>query len=634
MANALQDMTREIGITRELGAMGQSAQLGVDGDWAKTIHNLMALAKNANKAFEYDRAISYLGTLEEIWDTKGLPEFSLELRFELHEEKGKAYSAQGKYDQAIEEYQKILKYCRDTTHLTVKAETFTQIGQLLAKQGDFDRALGYVQRAIGANRRLKNDKGTCKALRNLGVIYLELGEFDEAEVNYGQAIELAQKIGDEILYADLVNNLGAIMNMKGNRDKALDYYTESLKIYENNHQIRKSAYTKNNVAITLLEQGKNDEAFAYFQDAYATAEQIKDGSLALIVDINLADLFLKKGDLTKAKVHCQKADAYLQEARLVNGNLVEVKRIAGKIAQADNNHDVALEFFNSALEISRQVGTRFLEADVLLERGKLLRTINRHFDALGDLEASYQIYANLKAEGRREHTEQIISSIENLYLEIFESMAREVDLKDPYTKGHSDRVASLSLLLGRELGLPTSLLKTLVAAALLHDIGKIKVDDSILKKAGKLTADEYRQIMKHPEYGVEQLRAKELPWDVKPLILHHHEKLDGTGYPLGLKGEDIPLGAKIIGVADVFDALTSDRVYRPAYAVAAALELMNGDVGLAFDPVIFKCFEKMIRQGKADLIINSRTTDDELYSIWSQCMIEEMAEQSSGAVET
>ncbi len=620
MANALQDMTREIAVARDLEKITGKLQVGANGDWPKTVKKLLALARDANKSFDYDQAINYLVTLESIWDTKSDSTWSLDLRFKMHQEKGKAYSAKGRYNEAIEEYQKILKFCREIKYLPIKAETFTQIGQLMAKQGDFDRALGYVQRAIGANRRLCNDKGTCKALRNLGVIYLELGEFEEAEVNYTQAIALARKIGDDILYADLVNNLGAIMNMKGKWKKALKYYDESLQIYEDNNQVRKSAYTKNNLGITYNEMGNNDQAFDYFTDAYAIANSIKDKSLSLIVDINLADLYLKKSDLTNAKVHCQKADQYLSESELINGHLVEVKRMAGKIAYHEEEYEIALQFFDESLAISRDVGTRYLEAEVLLERGNLLGVMHKHFDALADLEASYHIYSRLKAEGRREQTEKVINSIEGLYLEIFDSMAKEVDLKDKYTKGHSDRVASFALLLARELELPISSIKTIVAAALLHDLGKLNIEDAVLKKAGRLSKEEYHHIMKHPEFGVEVLRAKEFPWDIKPLILHHHEKIDGNGYPLGLKGDDIPFGAKVICVADVFDALTSDRIYRKAFDTDRALSIMREEVGTTFDPIIFKVFEIMILEGKASLVINSKTRDDEMYSIWSRCM--------------
>lgn len=602
-----------------------------ESDWGDTIDNLLNLARQANKSFDYDRAINYLSNLEGIWDSKGLPEFSLDLRFELHREKGKAYAAKGKYEEAIEEYKKILEFCRNSSHLSAKSETFTQIGQLLAKQGDYDRALGYIQRAIGAYRRLKDDHGICRALRNLGVIYLELGEFEEAELNYQEAIEIAQKIGDRILYADLVNNLGAIMNMKGCWKKALELYNESLYIYESDNQIRKSAYTKNNLAITLAEQGINDEAFDHFQQAYKIATSIKDASLTLIVDINLADLFLKKGVLVNAKVHCRKAERYLEQAGLINSNLVEVKKIAGKIALREKDQNTALRYFNESLKLSRQAGTRFLEAEALLERGTLLKVMRRNFDALNDLEASFQIFTSLKAQGKREQTERVINSIERLYLDIFNSMAREVDQKDKYTKGHSDRVASLALLLGRELGLRTNELKTIVAAALLHDIGKIEIDDNILKKTDKLTDEEYLRIKKHPELGVELLRGKDLPWDIKPLILHHHEKLNGTGYPLGLKGEDIPLGARLICISDVFDALTSDRVYRSAYDTREALDIMRKESGTTFDPFLLKCFIEMIRSGKGDPVINARTSEDELYGIWSQCMVDDKEESKNDA---
>ncbi|MBD3257017.1 tetratricopeptide repeat protein [candidate division GN15 bacterium] len=591
-----------------------------DQDWVNTIERLMQLARDAGTAYDYARALDYLTTVEEIWDSKGLPEFSLDLRFELHREKGKALASQGNLDHAIKEYQKILNYCRDTRHLSVKSETFTQIGQLLGKQGDHDRALGYHQRAINACKRLDDTTGWCKALRNLGVTYIELGEFEEAESTYKNAVALAGKLGDRRLYADLINNLGAIMNMKGNWERSLKLYEESLAIYIEEGEVRKSAYTKNNIGITLAERGRNDDAFTHFKDAYATATQIKDSALTLIVDINLADLYLKRRDITNARLHCMKADDYLEKHNLVNGNLVEVRKLDGLITAAEGNDERAIDVLSEALELALDIGARYLEAEVLYDRGTLMKRLGRHFDALNDLESSYHIYTTLKADSKREQTEANIDSIEGLYLEIFESMANEVDRKDKYTKGHSDRVASLSLLLAKELGLRSNLVKTVVAGALLHDIGKLRIDDEILKKPGRLTDDEFAEIKKHAEYGVEVIRDKEFPWDLRPLILHHHEHYDGNGYPLGLRGEDIPLGARIVCIADVFDALTSDRVYRKAFAPKKALEIMEEESGTTFDPVMLKCFARMINRGRADLVINSRTSEDEMYGIWSQCM--------------
>ncbi|MFZ5979087.1 MAG: HD domain-containing phosphohydrolase [Candidatus Zixiibacteriota bacterium] len=593
---------------------------GSDADWLKAIQNLMEQAREANKSFEFERALEYLNSLENLWDSKGMPEFSRELRFCILQEKGKALAFQGKYDLAIKEYQRILKDCPDAQHLSIKSETFSQIGQLLAKQGDHDRALGYLQRAIGAYRRLNEPVGMCKALRNLGVIYVELGEFEEAESTYDEAIAKAQEIGDELLNADLLNNLGTIVNMKGNARRAMQLYRQSLAIYEAHNEIRKRAYTENNLAITMNEQGLDDEAFMYFKRAQETGADINDNNLILIVDINLADLYLKKDKLVEAEERCQKAHQYMLDAGLVNGNLVEILKIFGKIFSRRGKRKEARLYFNEALEVSREIGAKFLEAEVLMERGILLRNTNEPLNALTDLEASYHLYTSLKAEGKQEETESIINSIEALYLEIFELMGKEVDLKDKYTKGHSDRVASLALLLAKEIGLGTHQLKSIVAASLLHDIGKIKVNDCVLNKEGKLTREEFELIKKHPEFGVEMLRGKEFPWDIKPLIRHHHEKLDGTGYPDGLKGDAITLGMRIISIADVFDALTSDRIYRSAYDTVKALEIMTHEMTGSFDPALLKCFTELVQKSKADLVINSKTRDDEMYSIWSQCL--------------
>ena len=589
-------------------------------DWAMTMNRLLSLAKQANDSFEFDKALGYLGSLEEMWNAKGLPGFSMELRFELHREKGKAYTSQGNYSRAIEEYQKILNFCRDNQYLAVKSETFTQIGQLLARQGDHDRALGYHQRAIGACRRLNDRNGLCKALRNLGVVYVELGDFEEAETTYAEAIEVAREIDNSLVYADLVNNLGTIMNMKGDWHKALELYRESLEIYGEKGEIRKSAYTKNNIAISYAVFCLKKKNYKFLKEALETAEKIKDSSLTLIVDLNLAEHYLKNSNVANAQIHCQRALDHLIEANIVNIHLVEAKKIAGMIAHQCGDFDEAVTHFAAALEISRQTGARYQEAEVLRERGKLYRATGEHLNALTDLEQSYHIYTCLNADGKREQAEDDIYSIEKLYLETFHDMAMKIDQKDKYTKGHSDRVAALSLLLARELGLQPSLLKTIVAASLLHDIGKIRIADDVLKKAGRLTNEEFEQIKRHSEYSVELLRGMEFPWDIKPLMMAHHEKLDGTGYPLGLKGEDIPMGARIISIADVFDALTSDRVYRPAYSVQKALDIMQKDSGTAFDPVLLMCFVNVIESGKADAVINAQTHDDEIFQIWSQCM--------------
>ena len=596
-------------------------------DWAETIRNLVTLAKTATSEFEPDKAVEYVRSAEQIWKTKGLPEFSFELRFDVHREGAKALALLGRLDKAISEYQKILKLCCHTEHLPIKSDTCAQIGQRICKQGDYDRALGYLQRALGTYRRLDDKSGICRALRNLGVVYVELGEFEEAVSTLEEATEIAETIGERVLQADLINNLGAVLNMRGERQKALEYYQRSLDMYTSENEIRKTAYTINNIAITYKETGQTNLAFEHFKRSFEIAKKIGDAALVLIVQINLADIYLEIGDLMLAEEHCRQVSACLLESQSKNGHLVEVRKIEGRIASKLGDFEQAEILFNHALMVSEEIGAQYFAAEVIMERGILYHSMGRNFDALKDLESSYLTYSNLRAIGKREEAEKVIASIEELYLNIFDSMAREVDQKDQYTKGHSDRVASLSLLLAREIGIQGNGLKSIVAGALLHDIGKLKIDDSVLKKPGRLTPGEFDQIKRHPQAGIELLEGKEFPWDVRPVILYHHERIDGGGYPEGLSGEEIPLSARIVCVADVFDALTSDRVYREAYDPSRSLEIMQSEVCRTFDPVLLERFKHLIEEGLADLVINSRTRKDEMYSIWSRCMDADPAEQ-------
>jgi len=165
-----------------------------------------------------------------------------------------------------------------------------------------------------------------------------------------------------------------------------------------------------------------------------------------------------------------------------------------------------------------------------------------------------------------------------------------VDLRDAYTGGHSSRVASMVRATGLRLGLPDVQLDHVVMAALLHDIGKVGVPDHVLLKRGRLTTDEFAHIKKHPELGWMALKNIE---DFKPIgliVLHHHERMDGAGYPGNLKGNAIPLGSRIVAVADSYDALTTNRPYRSARTKQQAIDEMLRCVDTQFDARVLEAF--------------------------------------------
>ncbi len=181
-------------------------------------------------------------------------------------------------------------------------------------------------------------------------------------------------------------------------------------------------------------------------------------------------------------------------------------------------------------------------------------------------------------------------NLEKAYLDSIQTLRYTVEAKDAYTRGHSDRVAKFSVLIGKHMDLPDSDLKTLYLGGLFHDIGKIGIPDSILLKQGKLTGEEYVQIQAHTSIGKNILSNASIFENIIPIVYHHHEKYDGTGYPEHLKGDQIPLLARIATVADTFDAMTSKRSYRDEISLEIVRSEIEKCSGTQFDPEITKFF--------------------------------------------
>lgn len=195
---------------------------------------------------------------------------------------------------------------------------------------------------------------------------------------------------------------------------------------------------------------------------------------------------------------------------------------------------------------------------------------------------------------------------------IIYALAVAVEAKDPYTRGHSERVAEFSVRLADALGLYTRDFGIIRGAALLHDIGKIGISGSILRKPGSLTGIEFQQVKKHPGIGERICLSLKFARDMLPIIRHHHERFDGKGYPDGLKGEKIPLMARIVAVADAFDAMTSDRPYRPGMTVDEALNVLGEGAGFQWDAELVAVFINMIREsGSVDLVATALERNDQ-----------------------
>jgi putative nucleotidyltransferase with HDIG domain len=192
------------------------------------------------------------------------------------------------------------------------------------------------------------------------------------------------------------------------------------------------------------------------------------------------------------------------------------------------------------------------------------------------------------------------AELNQTYLSVLVTLSRTVENKDLGTYGHSMRVSEMSARIAQRLSLPASEIETVRAASQLHDIGKIGISDSILAKQGPLTEDEFRTIRRHPQKGVEILQPLKQFESLLPAILHHHERYDGSGYPAGLSDDAIPLSARIISVADTYDAILSDRPYRNAAAHEIAMKELRDWSGIQFDARVVSAFHQIVQGTRKD----------------------------------
>ena len=207
---------------------------------------------------------------------------------------------------------------------------------------------------------------------------------------------------------------------------------------------------------------------------------------------------------------------------------------------------------------------------------------------------------------------KIYADLKELLFGIIRALTAAIDAKDPYTSGHSERVARIAVRLAEELGMPPPKRSDLYLAGLLHDVGKIGIDDGVLKKSGPLTPEEYRKIQAHVEIGVTILKDLKKLHHILPGVRHHHESMDGTGYPDQLSGDEIPLEARILAVADSFDAMSSNRPYRKRLSLAQIDKILQQGRSVQWDPdvvdALFACrgdLEAIRQKGLGESLIGA-----------------------------
>ena len=242
----------------------------------------------------------------------------------------------------------------------------------------------------------------------------------------------------------------------------------------------------------------------------------------------------------------------------------------------------------------------------------------------------YEDHLEELVEQRTAELDQALNSLEEAYRSTLKALTAALETRDLETHGHSERVVSYSMRLGREYGLDSQRLKSLEFGSLLHDIGKIGVPDLILRKPAKLTSEEWVLMREHPVHGQQILRGIKFLEGAARVVAQHHEKWDGSGYPLGLSGDDIDICARIFSVADAFDAITSDRVYRKGKPYQAAAQELDEWAGKQFDPKVVEAFHRVPPEDWRELYDQSLLKKEEALEV--RRMVEMVLESQLEAV--
>jgi diguanylate cyclase (GGDEF)-like protein/putative nucleotidyltransferase with HDIG domain len=462
----------------------------------------------------------------------------------------------------------------------------------------YDAAADCAEAAVAAAELGDDRNALGHALNVLAVAKWRLGELSVADQLFHEALSRGTSATDPRLQVDVTTNLGSLAKIRGDFREALRHYQSALALGRTHSLLDNILGTLNNLALTNMELGRLEAAEEALSEALTIANALGGLSFRIQLEVNFAQLQIERGDLAEAKRRCDRGMAlaeHLHDSR-ANG---EAEAVYGVIARESGDLATAEVHLVRARDIALESGDLSLEGKVNGELAELFGRLGRNRETLQALNRAHGCYTKLSAHHALADVARRMARLEGDFLDVVRRWGESIESKDVHTQGHCERVADLAGALAAKAGLDEASLFWFRIGALLHDVGKLIVPAEVLNKPEKLNDAEWALIRQHPAAGVEMLADVDFPWDVSPMVRSHHERWDGQGYPDGLVGEEIPLPARILCIADVYDALTTQRSYKRAFSHLEAMEIMRRDVGRQFDPHLFVKFEELVRRGAA-----------------------------------
>jgi putative nucleotidyltransferase with HDIG domain len=474
----------------------------------------------------------------------------------------------GRIALAIEKYRSAIDASLVEDDAPTQAEALRRLSVVMHRQLERGVARELCEQSFDVASGLGDQALAAESLNTLGGFELEAGRTADAEDFFRRARVMA--LDTTALVGRIEQNLGIIANIRGDLDAALAHYQNSLTAFTHARDDSGCAIAYHNLGMISADQQQWEIADRYFNSSLALADSLGDVRLRGLCLLNRTEVLVARQRFEEARLSAEDALRLFDELD-ARAQKADAYKFLGVVYRETSRPVLAEARLKNAIDLATECSSQLGEAEASRELAKLYQVMGRNHEALTMLNAARTLFVQLDARGDLSDVTRKAADLEGTYLTIVRDWGQSIESADSYTFGHCERVATYAVTLARALGLDEVEQTTIKVGAYLHDVGKVRIPHEILNKPGKLTREERELMERHTLYGLDLLEGIDFPWDIQPIIRWHHEKSDGSGYPDHLREDAIPLAAQIIGIVDVYDALTTTRSYRAAMSVHEAL---------------------------------------------------------------
>lgn len=453
------------------------------------------------------------------------------------------------------------------------AEAARRLAVLHQQRGDSAAARRCCTQSYEVARRAGLEVHTAKALNTLGVLQMLGGEPANARESFDRALLGGHRSAEVRARAE--QNLGVLANIRGDLPGALAHYGRSLEAYRELHDEHGCAISFHNLGMVSADRGDQQLAEESFRASLEIAQRIDDRSLRALCLVSLAELDIARQRFENARQNAEEALELYGRIGSRRGK-ADAYRVIGVVYRETGRPALAESRLTAAIQLALVADATLIEAEACRDLALQHRSTGRNQDALVLLNRAHRLFRRLEARTDAVNVGGRIAELQSTYLRVVREWGESIESSDSNTFGHCERVAQNAVAMCRVLGFDETTETTILLGAYLHDVGMVRVPHEILASSTALAPEEAAILEMHPVWGMELLAAIDFPWDLKPIVRWHHERRDGSGYPDGLRGDAIPLGAEIVGILDTYEELLGGRFGRSPLAPADAVARIIG----------------------------------------------------------